>query len=121
MKNIVVSIKRDRYCQPKLTIVVEARVSSESAARKFVTEQIMAFFEKRRGKHRNWMRVKDFRIVDEVGLKRLQAAAKASVTLRRKRAAKKAAATRAKNKARLAARIVPPALYYPATSDYAVN
>jgi hypothetical protein len=55
-------------------------------------------------------------------LKRLQAAAKASVTFRRKRAAKKAAVTRSKNRAVMAPRrMVDPPQYYPAVHDVSVN
>lgn len=107
-KFIVVTVHRDRWRFPKLTIKVEANVSSEAAGRKFVERRILELFDKRsRGKFGIYssMRVFDFRVVDEVGLRRLRAAAKASATLRRKRAAKKAAETRAKNKAKIAERV----------------
>lgn len=135
-KHIVVSIHRDRWYYPKLSIIVEARVSSAAAAQRFITEQVMNSFVKRmRGKKGQYIsiRVKDFRVVDEAGLKRLKAAAKASATVRRKRAAKKAAATRAKNKAARIARTAKarevqarmrreasPPEYYPATQGYEV-
>lgn len=123
-KHIVVSVSRDRYYWPKLTIVVEARVSSVKQGQRFITKQVMAAFTRRmRGKKVGRfisVRVKDFRIVDEAGLKRLRAAAKASATVRRKRAAKRAAATRAKNRAAQARRFEPKQ-YFPATTDYAVN
>ena len=100
--HIVVSIKRFGYCRPRLTIVVEAHVSSALAGEKFIAAQVLAGYQKRRnGKFYNdtgTMRVKDYRVVDEKGLKRLYAAAKASVTIRRKMAAKKAAGTRAQNR-----------------------
>lgn len=102
MSFVVVSVDRDRYYYPKLTIVVEARVSSAAAGEQFITAQVMRLYEKRRkGKFAKFssMRVKEFRVVDEVGLRRLQAAAKASVTIRKKRAAKRAAETRARNRA----------------------
>lgn len=98
-KFIVVSIHRDRYFWPKLTVKVEARCSTETAANTFITLWVMdAYRNNLRGRSRKYINVKDFRIVDEVGLRRLLAAAKASATIRRKRAAKKAAATRAKNR-----------------------
>lgn len=106
-KFIVVSIHRDRFIWPKLSIVVEAHVSSESAGMKFITQKVMASYEKRqRGKWGRWstMTVCNYRVVDAEGFKRLRAAAKASATIRRRRAAKKAAVTRAKNRA-AAARI----------------
>lgn len=98
-KHIVVSVKRDRWFWPKLTITVEARVTSESAGQKFITKQVMDAYAKRGGKVYVRIKVKDYRVVDEAGLRRLRAAAKASVTIRRRRAAKKAAVTRAKRKA----------------------
>lgn len=102
MSKYVVSIHRDRYTHPVLKIVVEAKVRHEVEGQAFITTQIMAAYEKRcRGKLSKYssMRIKEYRVVDEAGLKRLLAAAKASVTLRRKRAAQKAAETRRKNAA----------------------
>lgn len=126
-KHIVVSIHRDRWFWPKLSIVVETRVKSKAAAQAFIVSQVMAAYEKRSGKRWISCRVKDFRVVDELGLKRLQAAAKASATIRRRRGAKKAAATRAKLKAARIARTAPARAalaakrdYYPATEGYAV-
>ena len=116
-KHFVVSVRRDRYFQPKLTIVVEARVSSAAAGERFITRLIMEAYAKRSGKKFGRfasMRVFNYRIVDEQGLKRLYAAAKASVTLRRKRAAKKAAETRRKNAVARASHIIEPRDYYPA-------
>jgi len=100
-KHIVVSIERKGYRYPKLTIVVHTQATTAAAARRIITDKIMAGYDKRcRGTMREYssMRIKEYRVVDELGLKRLLAAAKASVTIRRKRAAKKAAATRAKNR-----------------------
>jgi len=100
-KHIVVSVRRDRYFRPKLTIVVEGRCSSQAAAERFITGLIMAAYAKRSGKKFGRfasMRVFNYRVVDELGLKRLSAAAKASVTIRRRMAAKKAAETRRRNR-----------------------
>lgn len=103
MNNLfVVSVDRDRWYQPKLTVTVLARVPSERAGERFITSKVMEAYARRcKSKFGRMpsMRVKEMRLVDELGLKRLQAAAKASVTLRRRRAAKRAAATRAKNRA----------------------
>lgn len=128
-KFYVVSVNRDCWRYPKLTIVIEAHVASRAEGKRFITEKVMSAFEKRlRGKMGRWpsVRIKDLRIVDDVGLKRLQAAAKASVTVRRKRAAKKAAATRAKKQASAVKaketrlmRSYPPA--YPVHADLTVN
>lgn len=99
-KHSVVSIHRDRWSRPKLTINIEARVPSVAAGERFIAEQVMAAYSKRiRAKLGRWasMRIVEFRVVDEQGLKRLMAAAKASVTIRRRLAAKKAAATRKRN------------------------
>lgn len=101
MSKFVVIVHRDRWFRPVLKITVEARFLSTAQASSYITKRVMALYEKRSKRRRSvWTRmtVYDFRIVDEVGLKRLQAAAKASVTLRRRRAAKKAAATRAKRR-----------------------
>lgn len=101
-QSYVVIVHRDRYSWPKLTITVEGRFKTEVAADRYVSRRLRAMFEKRRGGHfGRWpsMRVFDFRAVDLDGLKRLQAAAKASKTIRRKRAAQKAAKTRARNRA----------------------
>lgn len=100
MSHIVVIVHRDRWSWPKLTITVEGRFKTPAAADRFITRQLRAQFERRRGKHWsrwNTMRIHDYRIVDAEGLTRLRAAAKASVTIRRKRAAVKAAATRWRN------------------------
>ncbi len=104
----VVSVKKFgfRYKRAPFKIVMEIEVASTQDGHAYVTEQVMKQFAKRRGKRWSSIRVKDFRVVDEVGLKRLRAAAKASVTISRKRAAKKAAVTRAKNKAAMQARAV---------------
>jgi hypothetical protein len=102
-KFIVVSIHRNRWFWPTLKVVDEARVSSAAAGEKFITQRVMNAYKKRMdGKKGAYIsiRVKEYRVVDATGLKRLQAAAKASVTLRRRRAAKKAAATRVKNRTR---------------------
>lgn len=130
---IVVSVKRDRWFWPKLTIVIEARVPSAAAGEAFITKQVMAAYRKLRGKVRHYVQTKDYRVLDEVGLKRLRAAAKASATIRRKRGAKKAAVTRAKNKAARLARTArarevqaemrrsaSPPEYFPATQGYEV-
>lgn len=98
MNNIVVSIHRDTWSRPKLTITVEARLGTQATAQEFITRKVMEAYDARTGKRFKYIKVKDYRVVDEVGLRRLQAAAKASATIRRKRAAKKAAATRARNK-----------------------
>jgi hypothetical protein len=100
MNHYVVIVHRDRYSWPKLHITVEHVCKTESAAEKFITNRLRALYDKRsRGHFGRWpsMRVFDFRVVDAVGLRRLQAAAKASVTIRRQRAAQKAAKTRARN------------------------
>lgn len=98
----VVCVKRDCFRFPKLTVKILTEVPNLLAGARFITEMIMSLYEKRRaqkmGKHPN-MRIEDYRVLDETGLKRLQSAAKASATLRRKRAAKKAAETRAKKAA----------------------
>jgi len=101
MKNIVVSIQRDRWFQPKLKIIEHTRARNEKDAQRFIDAQILASYARRsRRKFGSYsmMRVTEFRIVDELGLKRLHAAAKASATLRRRRGAKKAAATRARRR-----------------------
>lgn len=97
MNHYVVIIHRDRYYWPKLTISVQARVKTPSAGQAFITRCIMSAYAKRcRGKfsQHSSMRVAEYRVVDAVGLKRLQAAAKASATVRRRRAAKKAVQTK---------------------------
>lgn len=98
----VVCVKRDSYRFPKLTVKILTEVPNLLTGARFITEMIMSLYEKRRvqkmGKHPS-MRIEDYRVLDETGLKRLQSAAKASATLRRKRAAKKAAETRAKKAA----------------------
>lgn len=98
----VVCVKRDSYRFPKLTVKILTEVPNLLAGARFITEMIMSLYEKRRtqkmGKYPS-MRIEDYRVLDETGLKRLQSAAKASATLRRKRAAKKAAETRAKKAA----------------------
>ena len=101
-QSIVVIVHRDRWSWPKLTITVEKRCPTVAAAERYITNRLRELYEKRRG--RRWsrwstMRVFDFRVVDAEGLVRLQAAAKASKTIRRKRAAQKAAKTRARNQA----------------------
>src|SRR4051812_7847615 len=99
-KTIVAIVHRDRYYWPKLRITVAARVASPTAAKAYIAGKLMASFEKLncRGRFPR-IPVYDYRIVDEAGLKRLYAAAKASATVRRKRGAKKAAVTRARNRA----------------------
>jgi|SRR5579871_1082528 len=97
----VVSVRRDRYSWPKLHIVIEARVKTPAAGDRFINRKLRELFDKRancRWSRWNTMRVQDFRVVDVEGLKRLQAAAKASATIRRKRGAKKAAITRLRNR-----------------------
>jgi hypothetical protein len=96
----VVAVLRDGWSWPKLSIVIEGRFKTAAAADRWITRKLREMYEKRRG--RRWsrwssMRVVDFRVVDRAGLVRLQAAAKASKTIRRKRAAQKAAKTRARN------------------------
>lgn len=98
---IVAIVHRDCWSWPKLTITVEGRFKTPSAADSFISKRLRAIYEKRRGRHWskwNSMRIFDFRVVDAQGLKRLQAAAAASRTVRRKRAALKGAITRARNK-----------------------
>jgi len=96
----VVTVLRDCFSHPKLTVVIETLVSSVAGGERFIARALMKRF-KSKDVRTPYPRiaVKDWRVVDVDGLKRLRAAAKASVTLRRKRAAKKAAATRARNKA----------------------
>jgi hypothetical protein len=98
----VVAIERKGYRYPKLTVVVLAQVASVTAGRRYITDLIMSTFDKvsrgRRMRQYPRMSIKDYRVVDEKGLRRLRAAAKASITLARRRAAKKAAATRKRNR-----------------------
>lgn len=97
MSIFVVIVHRDRWSWPRLTLTVEGRFKTREAADLYITNRLRATFDKRRGRHWsrwNSMRIHDFRVVDAVGLKRLQAAAKASVTIRRKRAAQKAVQTK---------------------------
>ncbi len=97
MNHFVVIVHRDRYFWPKLTLSVVKRCKTPAAGDAYITQCIMALYEKRcRGKFspHSSMRVQEFRVVDETGLKRLQAACKASVTVRRRRAAKKAVQTK---------------------------
>ncbi|SRR5579885_1141934 len=97
----VVIVHRDRYYWPKLRISVQARVKTQAAGERFITRWIMSQYAKRcRGKFsaHSSMRVAEFRVVDAQGLKRLQAVAKASATVRRRRGAKKAAITRLRNR-----------------------
>lgn len=98
-EHIVVSLQRHGYSWPRLVVTVEARVSSATAAERFVIDEVLKAYAKRTGRTRVTCKVKDMRVVDELGLKRLLAAAKASVTIRRKRAAKKGILTRARNAA----------------------
>jgi hypothetical protein len=100
-KHFVVAIERKGFRFPKLTIVVLAQGVTPAAGRRFITDTIMAAYDKKvKGTVRQWasIRIKEYRVVDEKGLKRLRAAAKASITLSRRRAAKKAAATRKRNR-----------------------
>lgn len=102
-KHYVVAIERKGFCFPRLKIVVLAKGVSPAAGRRFITDTIMAAYDKKiKGTVRQWasIRINEYRVVDEKGLKRLNAAAKASVTLARRRAAKKAAATRKRNRER---------------------
>jgi len=97
----VVSIDRKGWRNPKLTVTVLFVTMQTSAAKRFMTDLVMAGYEKRvRGRMSQYssMRIKEYRIVDDEGLKRLRAAAKGSITRRRRIAAKKAAATRKRNR-----------------------
>lgn len=98
-KHIVVSIRRDSYRWPVLSLIIQGHCFSKSAAEKLVTKLVMEAYLKRAGLRGRQprMHILDYRVVDVDGYKRLQAAAKASKTIRRKRAAKKGAETRRKN------------------------
>jgi hypothetical protein len=82
----VVTVHRDRFYKPKLKVIIEARVFSAAAGERLITAKVMKTFHNRvfRGPS-PYIPVKDWRVVDANGLKRLQSAAKASVTRRRKR------------------------------------
>jgi hypothetical protein len=106
MSYIVVKITRDRWFWPVLKVTTVTEKPSEESAKQYITEYIMAIYERRinsKIKMGPYSRVyvPELRTVTREGLKRLQAAAKASVTVRRRRAAAKAAKTRAARAARI--------------------
>ena len=100
-KSFVVSVNRNGWSWPKLSIVILGTCSTPAAADAFINRHLRRLYEKRRGgrfSKYSSMRVSDFRVVDAAGLKRLYAAAQASVTIRRKRAAKTGVITRLRNR-----------------------
>lgn len=94
----VVSVERKGYFWPRLIVERVLSVVNRTTAEAFITTKVMDAYNKYKETRRS-IPITNYRIVDDEGLKRLRAAAKASVTLHRRRAAKKGAITRAKNRA----------------------
>jgi hypothetical protein len=117
-KFFVVAINRGTYGHNGFKVNVIREVASTAAGRAIIREMVLTEYEKRQSAFRrgsSWnrkvhVRMDDLRVVDEVGLKRLHAAAKADKTRLRKKAAQKAAKTRASR------RVEPE--YAPGSADY---
>lgn len=97
----LIAVRRDRYLRPKLIIDIIDTFKSPVLAARALSQLVMEIYHRRRPRFRGprpLIPVHDYRVVDEAQLKYLQAAAKASVTRRRRQGAKKAAITRARNR-----------------------